>query len=356
MDAAVATREEVQADPAPGQGLKQVFRNAQRAFDLIQRYRTPPEPKAYAVWYAYVEGTDANLVERVDSLLSEQGTLTPFDISSIFRELLTEEPALSVRHSIGIAIEKEIDGVMEIIRQGVQNSDDFGASLDKAHEALPHAASAETLTSLVSSLMADNKRMAETTRELNQGLLDSQKQIATLNKELEEVQTQCLRDPLTSVSNRRAFDERLEREVRAADETGANLCLAMADIDHFKLVNDTHGHQVGDAVLQQFASVVTQNIKGQDMVARYGGEEFAIILPETDLFAAYNLLVKIKYAFKSSETPIEGTLKTIKDVTASFGLVRFEPGMSPREMIEQADHFLYEAKDSGRDRVKAKGF
>jgi GGDEF domain-containing protein len=72
----------------------------------------------------------------------------------------------------------------------------------------------------------------------------------------------------------------------------------MADIDHFKKVNDTYGHQVGDAVLQQFASIVTQNIKGQDMVARYGGEEFAIILPETDLFSAYNLLVKIKYNFK----------------------------------------------------------
>ena len=96
----------------------------------------------------------------------------------------------------------------------------------------------------------------------------------------------------------------------------------MADIDHFKSVNDTYGHQVGDAVLQQFASVVTQNIKGQDMVARYGGEEFAIILPETDLFSAYNLLVKIKYTFKNTETPVEGTLKSIKDVTASFGLVR----------------------------------
>jgi diguanylate cyclase len=357
MDAAVALQKEAAPNPAAGPNLKQIFQNAQRAFDLIKKHRTPPDPKTYAVWYAYVEAADPRVIERVDSAVAENGTLTPFDINSIFRELLTEESsAVSARHSIGMAIEKEIDEVMKIIRQGVQNSDEFGASLDKANSALPGTASAEHLASLVSTLMEDNERMAQTARELNQGLTDSQNQIAKLNQELEEVQTQCRRDPLTSVANRRAFDERLERELRAAVETGENLCLAMADIDHFKSVNDTYGHQVGDAVLQQFASVVTQNIKGQDMVARYGGEEFAIILPETDLFSAYNLLVKIKYTFKNTETPVEGTLKSIKDVTASFGLVRFEPGMTPRDMIEQADHYLYEAKNSGRDRVKAKGF
>jgi diguanylate cyclase len=354
MDAAVAQRTEASA--APAMGLKKVFRNAQKAFDLIQKHRTPPDPKTYAVWYAYVDGTDPRVVTRVDETIAQTGVLSPFDIDAIFRELLTEETGVSTRHTIGLAIEKEIAGVMKIIETGVQNSDDFGASLDKARQELPNSVSGDDIAKLVSNLMEDNKRMAETTRELNQGLMDSRKQIATLNKELEEVQTQCLRDPLTSISNRRAFDERLEREVRAAAETGEKLCLALADIDHFKNVNDTYGHQIGDAVLQQFASIVTQNIKGQDMVARYGGEEFAIILPETDLFSAYNLLVKIKYNFKSSETPIDGTLKTLKDVTASFGLVRYEPGMTVHDMIEQADHFLYEAKHAGRDRVKAKGF
>nr|WP_321361274.1 GGDEF domain-containing protein [uncultured Hyphomonas sp.] len=356
MQAAAMAEAKPAASAPNGPDLKQIFRNAQRAFDLIQKHRTPPDPNTYAVWYAYVEAADPRVIARVDQAVAANGTLTPYDISAIFREFLTEENSASARHSIGMAIEKEIDEVMKIIEQGVQSSDDFGASLDKANEALPGAVSGDHLTTLVSTLMEDNKRMAETTRELNQGLVESQKQIATLNQELEEVQTQCMRDPLTAIANRRAFDERLEREVSAAAESGEKLCLALADIDHFKNVNDTYGHQVGDAVLQQFAAVVTQNIKGQDMVARYGGEEFAIILPETDLFSAYNLLVKIKYNFKSSETPVEGTLKTIRDVTASFGLVRFEPGMTPRDMVEQADNFLYEAKHAGRDRVKAKGF
>lgn len=117
MDAAVTMQKEAAPKPAPASDLKLVFRNAQRAFDLIQKHRTPPDPKTYAVWYAYVEATDPRVIERVDSALAEHGTLTPFDISSIFRELLTEEPAaVSARHTIGMAIEKEIDEVMKISR------------------------------------------------------------------------------------------------------------------------------------------------------------------------------------------------------------------------------------------------
>ena len=189
MDAAVALQKEAAPKPAAGPNLKQVFQNAQRAFDLIKKHRTPPDPKTYAVWYAYVEAVDPRVIERVDSAVAEHGTLTPFDINSIFRELLTEEPAaVSARHTIGMAIEKEIDDVMKIIRQGVQNSDEFGASLDKANSALPGAASAEHLASLVSTLMEDNERMARTARELNQGLTDSQNQIAKLNQELERLE------------------------------------------------------------------------------------------------------------------------------------------------------------------------
>ena len=341
---------------ATGPNLKHVFQNASKAFDLIHKYRTPPDPKTYSLWYTYAAGTDPKMNARVNELLAAQGSLNPFDIETICREYLTEDSGDTARQTIGAAIEKEIESVLQIIQQGVESSDDFGASLTAASQRLPQAISGDDLASLVSTLVEDNRRMAETTQELNQGLKDSRKQIASLHKELEEVQSQCLRDPLTAVSNRRAFDERLDMEIQIAAATGQKLCLAMADIDHFKKVNDTHGHQVGDAVLKMFAATIAQNIKGQDMVARYGGEEFAIILPQTDLFSAYNLLVKIKHHFKDGETVVEGTEKKVSDVTASFGVVNYEPGMTARDLIERADSFLYEAKNAGRDRVKAKGF
>lgn len=359
MEAVTANQAETKtratAPPPVGPHLKHVFQNAAKAFDLIHKYRTPPDPKTYAIWYAYADGSDDALRARVDELITINASLTPFDIDSIFREFLTEETGDTARQTIGLAIEKEIESVLDIIQQGMNSSDSFGASLDEASKRLPHALTGDDLAALVSTLVEDNRRMAETTQELNQGLKDSRNQIATLHKELEEVQNQCMRDPLTAVSNRRAFDEQLEREIAIAAETGQKLCLAMADIDHFKHVNDTYGHQTGDAVLQMFATTIAQNIKGQDMVARYGGEEFAIILPHTDLFSAYNLLVKIKHNFKNGE--VEDTKgQKVSQVTASFGIVRYEPGMTARNLIEQADSFLYEAKRAGRDRVKAKGF
>ncbi len=335
---------------------RSIFQNAAKAFDLIHKYRTPPDPKTYALWYAYAAGSNAKLVERVDGVISSTGGLTDFDIATISQELLEQTPVESARHNIGQAIEKEIESVLDIIQQSVKNSDSYHASLSEAGKQLPHAVNGEELTVLVATLVEENKRMAATAQELNQGLKDSQNQIANLNKELEDIQTQCLRDPLTAISNRRAFDQRLAEALDDAARNGNKLCLAMADIDHFKKVNDTYGHQVGDAVLQMFAGIIDNNIKGQDMVARYGGEEFAIILPETDLFAAYNLLVKIKYALKSAELKIEGSDRVISDITASFGVTRYEPGMSVRDLVEQADKFLYEAKHAGRDRVKAKGF
>ena len=344
------------APPANQQDLRKVFQNASKAFDLIHKYRTPPDPQTYALWYAYASGSHRDLIERVDELLSSNGMLSDFDIETINRDMLTPDNGQVATQHIGQAIEKEIESALAIIQQGVKSSNDFGATLSEAQNQLPNAVSTEDLALLVSGLVEDNRRMAETTQELNQGLLDSQKQIATLHQELEEVQNQCMRDPLTAISNRRAFDKRLEEELTEAAATGKNLCLALADIDHFKRVNDTYGHQVGDLVLQEFASIIAKNIKGQDMVARYGGEEFAIILPQTDLFSAYNLLVKIKHHFKSAEMAFDGPDKTIASITASFGVAKYEPDMSARQLIEQADTYLYEAKNAGRDRVKAKGF
>ena len=170
-----------------------------------------------------------------------------------------------------------------------------------------------------------------------------------------EAQSQSLKDPLTAIPNRRAFAKRLDETIADAARTGKTLGVAMADIDHFKQANDVYGHPAGDAFLKMFSTLITRNIKGQDMVARIGGEEFAIILPQTEIIAAYNLFVRIKSVLKASELVLDdGTC--ISGVTASFGVACLEPGMNPNDLINQADKFLYDAKNAGRDKVKAAGF
>ncbi|MCA8900829.1 MAG: GGDEF domain-containing protein [Hyphomonas sp.] len=345
-----------QALPAAVPVSRDVYDLAGKAFSLIEKYQTPPDPNTYSIWYAYAAGADSDLVAKVDGLLADKGNLSRFDIETLYEEHSVKANAEAARQAIGTSMQEEIESVLKMVQASLRHSDSFSTTLDEAGARLPKAASAADLAAMLSGLVDENRRMAQTTRELHQGLVDSQRQIETLNKELEEVQHQSLRDPLTAVSNRRAFDVCLEEETRKATASGEALCLAIADIDYFKRVNDTFGHQVGDAVLQMFASIIEKNIKGQDMVARIGGEEFAIILPRTDVLSAYNLLIKIKSSFKEAELMCTRTNRIVKQQTASFGIARFQPGMTPAGLIEQADTYLYAAKNEGRDRVKAKGF
>ncbi|KCZ93748.1 putative diguanylate cyclase [Hyphomonas johnsonii MHS-2] len=332
-----------------------VYHTAGKVFDLIHRYRTPPTPQTYALWYAYVAGADPLLVARVDELIAAKGELSAYDIETIHWEFVATGADDTDTMNIGDAIEREVESVLGIIQQGVTSNEVYHASLSAVGSRIPEAASGDNLSALVSSLIEDNRRMVETTRELGEGLSESQKQLETLNKELEEVQTQCLRDPLTAVPNRRAFDKRLEENVAEASRTGKKLCVAMADIDHLKKVNEIYGRSAGDAVLKMFGALITRNIKGQDMVARIGGEEFAIILPQTETIAAYNLLIKIKSILKGSDLVLhDGT--RISNLTASFGVASLEPGMDARQLVQQADTFLSDAKKAGRDKVKTRSF
>ena len=127
----------------------------------------------------------------------------------------------------------------------------------------------------------------------------------------------------------------------------------MADLDHFKRVNDNFGHRVGDEILKIFASIITNNIKGKDLVARYGGEEFAIILPATSVQQAAQLIDRIREQMFQRKLVLKGTKTPIGAITASFGVTQYQPGMAMSDLIEQADQRLYLAKSNGRNRVQA---
>ena len=355
MQAALKEVTEADAPDTPEQSLRAVIHNATKAFEYIEKYRASPDPKTYSVWYTYVAATDPALVDRVDHILSTKERLSPEDIEAIHEQMIASHPSETAQHKVGEAMEKEINDVLQMVQQSVRSSDDFHASLNAIGNTLPNEVSGEGLNVVLTKLVSENRRMAAKTLELRKGLAESQKQITTLNTALEEIQVQHMRDPLTGIANRRAFDKRLSEQIELVNRGGPSFCLAMADIDKFKKINDEHGHQAGDLVLKSFAHMVTQNIKGQDMVARIGGEEFAIILPQTDIVAGYNLLVKLKHNIKSTHLSVGENGEKVSGVTSSFGIARYEPGMTVGEIMKAADTYLYEAKNAGRDRVKGKG-
>jgi two-component system cell cycle response regulator len=157
-------------------------------------------------------------------------------------------------------------------------------------------------------------------------------------------------DVLTGLHNRRYMESHLGNLVRRAVEGARPVALVILDIDHFKLVNDTHGHDVGDEVLKQFSERIQQNVRGIDLAARYGGEEFIIVMPDTDLAVAQSVAERLRQFIADLPFTVsteEGAL----DISASFGVTASGTTDTPETMIKRADEALYQAKHEGRNRV-----
>ena len=172
---------------------------------------------------------------------------------------------------------------------------------------------------------------------------------AELTQTINELTELSLRDPLTGLYNRRVLKERMLEELSRAHRFGAPLSLMMVDIDHFKRINDTHGHAVGDLVIAHVAKLLAKDRRVSDIVSRYGGEELVLLLPHTPLEGALILADRLRETVQGSpfRTPIG------KDhVTVSIGVAAYEHAMrEPSELLELADRALYRSKREGRNRV-----
>jgi diguanylate cyclase (GGDEF)-like protein len=171
---------------------------------------------------------------------------------------------------------------------------------------------------------------------------------AVAHRALEQM---AMKDGLTGLFNRRAFDQLLSQEVKAAERYRSPICLLLGDVDHFKAINDRFGHPVGDALLKEIAALLTESLREVDRVARYGGEEFAIILPRTDVASGTVLANRIRerierHVFMVERLPIHLTLSL---GVAGYAQVSMR---TTEELIDATDRALYQAKAHGRNRVE----
>jgi len=194
-----------------------------------------------------------------------------------------------------------------------------------------------------------NRRLKLTENRLlaaNETLNDSLREITALQQRLQE---QAIRDPLTGLFNRRYLDETLEHELARAKREGYPISLAMIDVDHFKIVNDTYGHKAGDEVLKGIGEVLQAQAREGDIVCRYGGEEFLLLMPRMPLVSARERAEQWRAGF-AGRTFRHGDLAL--GVTLSIGLATYpEHAATPEALIVSADRALYQAKAGGRNRV-----
>ena len=196
----------------------------------------------------------------------------------------------------------------------------------------------------IRSLTPDETSALETLAHQIMQLLEMRRTVIGLSDANARLGQQTLTDALTSIPNRRAYDQKLMEEHARAKRTGSPLSLLMLDIDLFKQYNDTFGHPAGDTALQSVACVLQASLRPYDFLARYGGEEFVIILPATDLADAIVVAERVRGLVANSEFPH-------RKFTVSIGVARLNGESDLKALVQTADNGLYRAKASGRNKV-----
>ncbi len=215
-----------------------------------------------------------------------------------------------------------------------------------AHENLSGGALQTELikTALTCAVLAQLTRMSRQFSVVRQQVAHDQTE---LTQAVERLREMSIRDPLTGLYNRRHLLERLAREHQRSVHLGRPLCVAMIDLDHFKRINDTHGHGVGDEVLVGFAQALGAVMRESDVTSRWGGEEFLVLLPDTGPGQASAALERLRKHLASRQLAADAPQLR---VTLSAGIATYLPGETLEQAIERADRALYAAKSEGRDR------
>lgn len=244
-----------------------------------------------------------------------------------------------------------LDRIIALLKNHSEASRLYSVSLENAGRNLIELTSPAQLRIAIGYLIAENNKMRSETSNLQSNLNNSHMQIANLRENLEIAEETGMRDPLTSLWNRRAFDKMLDLEVELSIKRDVATSLILADIDQFKKINDNFGHLIGDEILKLVASTISKTVKGRDIVARFGGEEFGLILPQTSLENAIRLADQIRRQLEIQQWVVSKRNQAVGTVTASFGVAQLQHGETRDAFVGRADKRLYDAKGAGRNRI-----
>ncbi len=306
-------------------------------------------PYSYAVWYEHLGGIDPELSRAVDEYLAKGKPLDDAAVENLFNRYVVEQD-IELTRELQTGAYRILEEISRQAAQADSSAHEFGDRLEKNASILDANPGGETLSEVLAALQADTGKMKSAVSMLSNSLEASRKEVDELKRALDRAQVEVVSDPMTGAFNRRGFELRLAEMIARAQQ-GASLCLLMADIDHFKKVNDTYGHLFGDKVITGIAATLTANVKGQDAVARLGGEEFAVLLPDTSLEGGAALAEKVRMAVERAKIRQSGKTEPIGGITISLGLTAYIPGEPIEVFIERADKALYASKEGGRNRV-----
>lgn len=332
--------------------VEETHRFAELALGALKELGLLAGPRNFNVWYAHVEGRNPALSRDIQKRLGKDGGITQADIDAIYNEHIAHSDLAGEVLDVVARFENEIFQLSEAIEASGESAHGHGLRLQElTHQLHQSADEYPNISTLMENLLTITKSVRQENLKLEKRLAESSDEITDLRRNVESIQQEAMTDPLTGVNNRKSFDAMIDSLIEQARKTQEPLTLVVADIDHFKNFNDRWGHQTGDHVLRLVAQVMSDNVKGADLLARYGGEEFAILLPGATIESAAALADRIRTLIQSRRLKKRRTNEDLGLVTISMGVAEFEPGDTPETLIDRADERLYEAKRTGRNRV-----
>jgi diguanylate cyclase len=324
---------------------------AEIALGQIRALGQPATPRNFEIWYNYATGYNQPLNQTINEALSGNGALSDIDLERIYDDFLAPSRFGDRMDAVNGRMLDEIKQVINTIDVAAGSATSYSKHLNLASQELARANDGDALRAVIERLVQGAKEMELNNLKLETSLTSSRQEIEQLQQNLEIVRSESLTDPLTTLANRKFFDNALMKGLAEANEKNEPFSLLMADIDHFKGFNDQYGHLTGDQVLRLVALAIKQNVKGRDVAARYGGEEFIIALPNTALQPAITVADHIRRAVMTKELMRRSNGERLGHVTVSVGVAVLHPGETAQLLIERADKCLYAAKRQGRNRV-----
>jgi len=319
-----------------------------KSIPMMVKNNISTHPINYAIWYEYVADSNTKLNQAIDTLIADK---TPFDDTTSLN--LYKSHICNASVDSFEKINSSLNNILSDTVSSLESSSDkvisAGINFAACSTQLEQSENSNEIKTVLSSIITETKQLTDISQTLKVQLDDAHHEMDQLRHELSKVKEMASTDALTGLLNRRAFDTEIINLIN--NHKNMSHCLLMLDLDHFKKVNDTFGHIVGDKVIRYTAKLLKKHSSDHHHPARYGGEEMTVIMPKTKLAEALQIAETIRKSLSTSQLKPKGSDNSIGTITVSIGVTTLKADDDISSFISRADNALYEAKETGRNRV-----